>query len=210
MSVITAIRAGRDGTRRVRMFLDGRLAFRLDGAAVARNGLHVGQELSEEEIAALAESDGLSRCLSVAHRYLQYRPRSESEMRDKLRQRGFGEDTVEAVISQFKEQHMIDDVAFARLWRENRDAFSPRSRWLTSLELRRKGVPEHVVQEAVRDADDAESAYQAAFVRASRLPRDDYEMFRRRLGEFLKRRGFGYGITEETIKRLWQELQETP
>jgi regulatory protein len=209
MSVITAIRAGRDGTRRVRMFLDGRLAFSLDGAVVAGKGLHVGQELSEEETAALAESESLSRCLTVAHRYLRYRSRSESELRDKLHQRGFSEDTVEAVLGRLKEQRLVDDLAFARMWRENRDAFSPRSRWLTGLELRRKGVPEDIVQEAVRDADDAESAYQAAFGRANRLPRDDYEVFRRRLGEFLKRRGFGYGVTEETIKRLWQELQET-
>ena len=209
MSVITAIRTGRDGTRQVRMFLDGRLAFRLDGAVVARRDLQVGQELSEEDIASLAESESQSRCLGAAHRYLRYRPRSEAELRDRLHQHGFGEDTVEAVISTLKEQRLVDDAAFARLWRENRDAFSPRSRWLTGLELKRKGVPDQIVQEAVHDADDLESAYQAAFRRANRMPRDDYEAFRRRLGEFLKRRGFGYGVIEDTVKRLWREPQET-
>ena len=31
------------------------------------------------------------------------------------------------------------------------------------------------------------------------------ESFRRRLGTYLKRRGFGYGVIKETIERLWQE-----
>jgi len=34
----------------------------------------------------------------------------------------------------------------------------------------------------------------------------DYQVFRRRLGDFLKRRGYGYGVVQETVARLWREL----
>jgi hypothetical protein len=33
----------------------------------------------------------------------------------------------------------------------------------------------------------------------------DYQSFRRRLGGYLKRRGFGYGVINHTVERLWQE-----
>jgi len=53
--------------------------------------------------------------------------------------------------------------------------------------------------------DDDDSAYQAAISKARSLSLSDYQSFRRRLGEFLKRRGFGYGAINHTVERVWQE-----
>jgi regulatory protein len=53
-----------------------------------------------------------------------------------------------------------------------------------------------------------ESAYQAALSKAQHLPKQEYEVFRRRLGDYLKRRGFGYAVINQTVKRIWQELKE--
>lgn len=190
----------------MRLFLDGQPAFRLDSETVARNGLRVGQDLTEEEVAALAQTECHQRCLETASRYLRHKPRTEFETKSKLQQRGFPPDAIEAVITRLKDRGIVDDAAFARLWRENRQAFSPRSRWLTGLELRRKGVPAAVIDEAMRDMDDAEAAYRSAETRARRLAAADRETFRRRLGQFLKRRGFGYGVIDRTVTELWNEL----
>ena len=54
----------------------------------------------------------------------------------------------------------------------------------------------------------AAAAYQADLHKAQHLPKQDYEVFRRRLGDYLKRRGFGYTVISQTVKRLWQEMKE--
>ena len=210
MSRITALRtAGRsrqNGGRKTKVFLDGRLALTLETEAVVNQGLYVGQELSADEMEVLTKKGHFYRCLNAATRFLGYRPRSESELRQRLVQRGFQSDVVEAVIARLKEQSLVDDVAFAQFWKENRDIFSPRSQWLTHLELRRKGVPDDIISTVVSDTDDDDSAYRAASSRARRLPLSDYQTFHRRLGDFLKRRGFSYGVITRTVRRLWQEL----
>ena len=94
---------------------------------------------------------------------------------------------------------------FARFWKENRDSFSPRSQWLTKLELRQKGVAGDIIDQVVGTIDDGDSAYRAALSKARRLSRSDYQDFRRRLGEYLKRRGFGYGVINHTVERVWEE-----
>jgi len=33
----------------------------------------------------------------------------------------------------------------------------------------------------------------------------DYQTFRRRLGEYLGRRGFSYNVISETTERVWKE-----
>ena len=188
------------------MFLDGQLTFTLETEAVVKQGLHVGQELSANQIEMLTKEGHFYRCLNTATRYLSYRPRSESELRERLHQRGFESDNIDAVIARLKEQGFVDDVAFAQFWKENRDTFSPRSRWLTGLELRRQGVAADIISAVADDIDDNDSAYRAASSRARRLPLSDYQKFRRRLGDYLKRRGFSYGVIADTVRRLWQEL----
>ena len=202
---ITAIRTGRGRSKRVNVFLDGKFAFSLGAEVAVRESLQVDQELSTSQVETLARSDQFHRCLSAAVHYLSYRPRSESEIRERLQQRGFDGDSVEAVIARLKEQGLVDDVAFAQFWRDNRQSFRPRSRWLTRFELKKKGVAEDIIDQIVDAVDDADSAYRAALSKAQSLPLSDYQSFRRRLGEYLKRRGFGYEVINQTVGRMWQE-----
>ena len=205
MRKITAIRTRKGRGRRVNVFLDGKFAFSLEAEVAIKEGLQVRQELSAGQIETLARSDNFHRCLNVAAHYLSYRPRSEFELRERLHRRGFNGDSVEAVIARFKEQGLINDMAFAQFWKDNRESFSPRSQWLTKLELKRRGVAGDIIDQIVEAVDDGDSAYRAAVSKARCLPLADYQSFRHRLGEYLKRRGFGYGVINHTVERLWQE-----
>ena len=209
MTQITAIRAGRGRQQRVNIFLDGKFAFSLEAELAAKEGLQIGQELASSQIEALAGSDRFHRCLNTAARYLSYRPRSESELRDRLQRRGFDADSIGVVIGRLKETGVVDDIAFARFWKENRETFSPRSQRLTKVELRQKGVAADVIDRIAGVVDDDNSAYRAALGKARSLSLSDYQGFRRRLGEYLKRRGFGYEVIHRTVERLWQERESS-
>jgi regulatory protein len=190
------------------MFLDGKFTVSLDTETAVKEGLKIGQELSDDKVKELAKNVDLARCLNIAYRFLSYRPRSEAEMKDRLHRRGFDYSNIEIIINKLKEQNLLDDTAFAQFWKENREMFRPRSQRLTRLELRKKGVADAIIKEVTAESDDMQSAYQAALSKAQRLPKQEYEVFRRRLGDYLKRRGFGYAVISQTVKRIWQELKE--
>ncbi len=154
---------------------------------------------------ALSEDNQIERCFKAATNYLVYRPRSEPELRDRLRRRGFSPESIDAVMVKLKKLKWVDDTAFAEFWKDNRESFSPRSKALTRLELKQKGIAEDIIDQTVATIDDEDSAYRAATSKARSLARSDYESFRRRLGGYLQRRGFNYGVIERTIKRVWQE-----
>ncbi len=205
MKKITALGIGRGRGKRVNISLDGKFAFSLEAEVAVKEGLKVELALSAEQIRALASSDRLQRCFNAAVHYLSYRPRSEAEIRKRLHQRGFDSDNLETVIARLKEQGLVDDTAFAQFWKDNRESFSPRSQWLTKLELRQKGVASDIIDQAVDTIDDADSAYRALQSKARGLSYSDYQSFRRRLGEYLKRRGFSYGVINNAVERMWQE-----
>jgi len=204
MKKVTAIRSGQRG-QRVNIFLDEKFAFSLEAEVAVKEGLRTDQSLSEGEIEALKKADLFQRCLNAAFRLLSFRPRSESKLRERLQRRGFDGENVAAVLTKLKEQGLVDDLAFAQFWKDNRESFRPRSQWLTRLELRQKGVAEEIINQVAAQVDDEASAYRAAVAKARRLSTADYNGFRRRLGQYLKRRGFGYGLIKPTVERVWQE-----
>jgi regulatory protein len=206
MAKITAIRVGKGRKKRVNVFLDGKFAFSLEAEVLLKENLHEGQELAAEEREGLTRADYLHCCRDAALHYLSYRPRSESEIKQRLHRRGFNGGSVDAVIAQLKEQGLVDDAAFAQFWKDNRESFSPRSQWLTKLELRRKGIADDIIDQVVGSVDDDRSAYRAAQSKARHLPLTDHQSFRHRLGEYLKRRGFRYEVINHTVERIWQEL----
>ncbi len=201
---VTALRYQKKNRQRVNVYLDGQYAFGLQASIAA--GLRVGQALSSEEIAQLQHRDLAEVAYEGALGYLGYRPRSSAEVEAYLTRRKASPAVAQTVIARLAAAGLVDDDAFARYWVENRESFRPRGRRSLRFELRRKGVADAVVESVTQEIDEADSAYRAAQDRAQRLSNLDYQVFRRRLGGFLQRRGFDYEVVKETVDRLWREL----
>ncbi|MDP6493859.1 MAG: regulatory protein RecX [Dehalococcoidia bacterium] len=150
------------------------------------------------------EEKTLEKATSLTLRYLSYRPRSEHEVRSRLRRR-YDEQVAESVIERVKALGLLDDAAFAQAWSRGRMSFRPRSAALIRRELLAKGVDRETVQATVETLDDDESAYKAGLRAATSLNDADYASFRRRLWGYLHRRGFDQSIVRRTASRLWEE-----
>jgi regulatory protein len=204
MRTITAIEVQKRSKDRVNVFLDGAFAFSLGIEVLGEQGLNLGQMLSDPQREELVRADLFHKCLNAALRLLSYRPRSEAEIRARLRPR-FEEQAIDSVVIRLKARHMVDDVAFAQFWKENRESFSPRSKRMLMLELRRKGIDPEVITDVVEAIDEEQSAYRAAEKKARPWAKEDYNTFRRKLGAFLSRRGFSNEVANRVMERLWLE-----
>ena len=143
----------------------------------------------------------------AALRFLSYRPRSEAEVRRRL-SRHYPPELIERVIAALREQRYLDDVTFARYWRDNREQHRPKGQVALRQELYRLGVPRETVEEALEGFDAEANAYRAGSKLARRLAGIDYPTFRQRVSGYLQRRGFGSAVVRETVARLWRELPD--
>ncbi|HJS20145.1 MAG TPA: RecX family transcriptional regulator [Anaerolineales bacterium] len=204
MRKITAIEVQRRTPNRVNIHLDGEFAFGL--ARIVAAWLRVGQELSEEKIEELQAADARERAFQQAMLFLSYRARSESEIRRNLRKHEIPETVIEQTLERLRQDGLANDTEFASAWVENRNTFRPRSRRMMALELRQKGLDDEAIQSAVENVDDEASAYEAAQKRAVRFKGLEWNDFRRKLSEFLARRGFSYSVIAPVVTRVWNEL----
>lgn len=205
MPKITALKIQARNKNRVNVYLDGEFAFGLVKIEAAR--LKVGQSLSPPDVERLKQRDVLETAYERALNYLSYRPRSEAEIGQYLKKKQLTGEQIAAVVTRLKQAGLVDDQAFAAQWVENRAAFRPRARRALKAELRAKGVDAKNIQTVLEEVDEAQAARQLAASRAPRLLRQKLSKveFRRKLGEFLARRGFDYETISEAVERAWRD-----
>ena len=209
MRRITAIEPQtRPGSKRLNIHLDGQYAFSLVEDLAAR--LRPGDYLSEGEIAELRRQDDIHQVYEAALNFLSYRPRSVTELRTRLERKGHDPEMVGQVLARLEEQGIIGDEQFARFWVENRQAHSPRGGRMLRMELRYKGVDRETIEEALPDDDEEDTAaLRVARAKARSLKGLEWMDFRRRLGDYLVRRGFGYETARDTTRQVWAEEHGT-
>ena len=204
---ITALKVQKKNPNRVNVFLDGEFAFGVSRIVAA--WLKPGQVITEQKILALQQDDAREVAFQNALVVISYRPRSVHEVQKKLKEKGFDETVIGLVVERLKEGGLLEDKEFAQAWIENRTVFRPRSQKLMALELRQKGVPDEVVQEAlVESVDDETLAYQAAIQYARRLKKLEWLEFRKKLSAYLARRGFSFEVVGPLVCQVWQESQD--
>jgi regulatory protein len=204
MKIITAITAQKRNPNRVNSYVDGEYAFSL--ARIVAAWLKTGDRLDEEKLAGLQAGDDRERAYQQAMLFLSYRARSEAEIRQNLLKHEFPEAVIEETLERLRQARLADDSEFARAWVENRSTFRPRSRRALAMEMRRKGLSDENMQSALEGLDEEALAYQAAGKRLARLQGLEWNDFRKKLSEFLGRRGFPYPVIAATVSRLWDEM----
>jgi len=205
MKKITALQVQKRNPNRVNVHLDGEFAFGL--ARIVAAWLRVGQELSEEKIEQLQAEDARERAFQQAMLFLSYRARSESEIRQNLRKHEIPEPVIEQTLERLRQDGLANDDKFARAWVENRSTFRPRSRRLMAMELRQKGLNDEAVSSAVADVNDEVLAYEAAQKKVARYKDLEWNEFRKKLSDFLARRGFSYSVVAPVVTRIWNEAR---
>jgi len=204
MRKITAITIQKNPNR-VNISLDDGFAFGLSRIVAA--WLRLGQELSDEKIAALQTEDAREVALGKALRFLGYRPRSVQEVRENLQKHEIPETVIEEVLKRLQDTNLLNDQQFAQAWVENRSTFRPRSRRALAMELRQKGLDDEVVQDALDDnVDENALALEAARKHARKVQHLEWPDFRQKLGGFLGRRGFSYAVVAPVLRQVWSEI----
>lgn len=140
---------------------------------------------------------------NICLRLLTGRPRTRAELATALRKRGIPDEAAEAVLGRFGEVGLVDDEAFSRAWVSSRHAGRGLARRALAAELRRKGVADETVQDAVGELDsdlEARTARSLVDRRLRTLGTAPPEVRLRRLVGMLARKGYPPGLAARVVR----------
>ncbi len=198
---ITALETQKKYPDRINVFLDGKFAFGISRYVGA--WLSTGQRIDETKIQTLINADEKERALQSALRFIGYKQRTEAEVIQKLEKLQFSTDIIELIMSELREKKYVDDREFADQWIELRCEFKPRGKNLFQYELRKKGIPLNVIEEAIRNIPDEKiMAIRLGKKYLQRFSGINDEDFRKKMTGVLLRRAFSFSVVKESIDVL--------
>jgi regulatory protein len=204
MKKVTALQVQKRNPNRVNVHLDGEYAFGL--ARIVAAWLQVGQTLDDDKIAELKAEDARERAMQQALLFLSYRVRSEKEIRQNLSKHEIPDEVIEETLEKLRRNGFANDKQFASAWVENRSTFRPRGRRALAMELRQKGIDDAIIDTALEGLDEEILAYEAGLKKARKLRVREWSEFRKKMSDFLARRGFSYSVIAPIVSRLWNEI----
>ena len=189
---------------------DGR-EWLLDKHTVEESPWQEGSDISEEELEALALASSIRRAREYALYLLSLRDYSEVELRRKLREKGYTDQSVDTA-ARMAELGLVNDEVYAR--RLARDCrlrkFYGRRR--TVQELCARGIARETAEIAVDEVDETENLtdlQQAlALLEKKRYNASDTDKTRQRGIALLQRYGYDSSVVREAFRCLTENAYE--
>ena len=147
----------------------------------------------------------LASAKKACFRLLKVRPRSEYELRSRLKLKGFEKSTVDSAVAELYRIGLLDDLAFARLWVESRIK-RPLGLNRLSYELKLKGIDKGIIQQVVGEYDsplkEEQVVRELLEKRLKKLSGLDKNKVKGRLWSFFLRKGFSKQIVYDVLNEL--------
>jgi len=187
---ITAIKQQVKRADHYSIYVDGKYAFSLSEGELLNTGLRINQEFTETELVELKDKAVLDKAYDRALNLISRRPRSEWEMRDYLKRKGYEEGVIQKTLNRLSISGYINDLDFARRWVENRRLLKATSKRRLTQELRQKRVRDEIVEQVLsEDETDEREVLRELIARKRKQTKyqDDLKLI-----QYLSRQGFSY------------------
>ncbi len=161
--------------------------------------------ISEEISQDLTANPESKRAKRIAFQYLKVRNRSEKEIRVQLRKKEIAQAIIEQTVEYLKKLNLINDQQFARDWISTR-VKKPLGLRRIFFELKEKGIDEGVLaqelSEARSNSNEEDVVARLAAKRLLRYHGLDQRTQKRRIFEYLIRRGFTPAVVTRIVEGL--------
>ena len=155
---------------------------------------------------AKSEPNSLNGHVKYCLRLLSISPRTESELKIKLRVKGCTGEDANRILAFLRKERFVDDLVFAKEWIASRMRSNPRGKEAIEHELRKKGVKADVVAEAFAGMeasfDEKELARGLGRKKLGESSMRKGANVRGRLYRYLASKGFGEDTVEEVLRGL--------
>lgn len=202
--IITGIEKQKRSKNRWNVYVDGAFVCGLYEDTIVKYGVKKDDRISERLFEEIKYYDEYLYAKKIALDYLSYRERSSDEIRKKLRSKSVSQDTIEKVLEHLRVLGLVDDEVFALKLIRDRINRRPAGKRLIRQKLFEKGVSKEIGEKTIGkvflEVDEKEIALKSFTKYYPKIKPKDIVQQKRKVFEYLARRGFGYEVINEIIR----------
>ena len=173
-----------------------------------KSSLKKDDEISDDRFSSLIKENRLFYIKQRAFRYLGRRQHSTSELRIKLKQKGYETELINQVLDDLKQKNYLDDTKFAEMFVEEKIKLKLWGEQKLRSELIKRGINSEIIsnilQNIISDEDKLNNAMTVASKKYDSLKNRnvDRDVIKRNLISFLNSRGYNYDVIKEVCEML--------
>ena len=173
-----------------------------------KSGLKKNDEISDDRFSSLLKENQLFHIKQRAFRYLGRRFHSVSELRTKLRQKGYEIELINEVLDDLKKNNYLNDSKFAEMFVEEKIKLKLWGEQKLRSELIKRGIKSEIISDVLRNIISDEDKLNNAMIVASKKYDSlknrnvDKDVIKRKLITFLNSRGYKYDVIKEVCDEL--------
>ncbi|WP_025641707.1 regulatory protein RecX [Schnuerera ultunensis] len=199
--IITKIEP-QNNDKRVNVYLNGEFAFGLMMEIQYKYGLKEGMVLDQDFVEEVLLEEEQLKANNTALSYLTHRKRTEKEIIDKLKKKGFEENIIEKTLDYLQNYGLVDDLDFASSFARDKIKLNKQGPQRIKYELYRKGISQEIIEKILKEDDEYPRALELAKKKLPSYKNDNRDKIYRKLGGFLQRRGYSYDCISRVLKEL--------
>lgn len=177
--------------KRMMIHTEEGVSFVLYKGEIRRFALQEGEEIASEVYEEIRTDILIKRARKRAMFLLEKMDRTESQLRNKLRQGFYGEDLIDDAIAYVKKYHYIDDNRYAQTY--VRYQKERKSKCQIKMDLMQKGVDREIIEQAIEAEYEPESEQELILKwiekRKYKIEESDIKE-KQKMYQFLMRKGF--------------------
>lgn len=143
-----------------------------------------------------------------ALRLLTATPKSKKHLKEKLLRKGFPENIVENVFGKLEKQGLLNEKKYASAVFETFAHYKPSGRKKIAFEMQKRGITQGLIAGALRNyspEEEHEKAVELAKNKTLRWQAMDPMKRRKKLYDFLVRRGFDFTVARDAVQKIQSE-----
>ena len=205
MAQITAITPQVKDKERVNVYVDGRFYCGMRLETVMASRLKVGDEIAPERLDEIQEENERAQALDKAMTHLSSTMKTEKQMRDFLKKKGYVDGVCDYVLEKLREYRFVDDAQYCAQYAETAGRNMGARR--IAMELKQRGADEAAIEGALSGLTGQSEAAKAAaqkYMKNREFTRENLSKTFR----YLMGRGFDYETAKDALASLGADTDE--
>ena len=202
MPEITDITPQKKDRERCNVYVDGAFCCGMRLETVLSNRLKVGMHIEAEELGAIQLESEKAQALDRALKHLSATMKTEKQMRDFLRKKGYLPVVCDYVLEKLRGYGFVDDAEYSAQYVQS--AGKKKGARLIALELKSRGVAEEEIEgalEGLTGEEDAAKELARKYMKNREPTRENFSKAYRHLLS----KGFSYDIAKDALASLGAE-----
>lgn len=203
---ITDYKIQKNNEEKMNVYVDGEYKFSMSVDSFLSEGLYKGLEITEKQIEEIKVRDGSKLAYIQIVSTLNYGMKTEKEMIDKLKEKGYEEDAIRKAIMKAKDYNLINDDYYIELYIKTKAIPAKWGEQKIISNLYKKGININDIKLKIAEMYDEENkydnAYSLAIKKLKTIKESDVNKKKQKLNQFLLGKGYSYEIVSKVIKNI--------